>query len=49
MIHISVIELGVTCGLVALVFIIPVIVKRSYANFNKRLKKIETRMDKKDS
>lgn len=47
MLRISFLELGITCGLIALVFIIPVVIKRSYANINKRLKKIEDEVSKK--
>lgn len=47
MIHISVIELGVACGLVVLIFLIPLIVKRSYTRLNKRMKVIEDKLSKK--
>ncbi|MDP1546565.1 MAG: hypothetical protein Q8L87_11125 [Anaerolineales bacterium] len=48
MFRIGIIELGITCGLVALAIIIPLIVTRGYAALNKRLNKIENKMNKKD-
>ena len=47
MFRIGVLELGVTCALVALTIIIPLIITRGYAQINKRLSKIENNMAKK--
>ena len=47
MFHIGVLELGLTCALVALALVIPLIVTRGYARLNKRLKKIEDNLTKK--
>lgn len=47
MIHISVIELGVACGLFLLVILIPLIIKRGYGRLNKRVQKIEEALEKK--
>ncbi|MBL8050633.1 MAG: hypothetical protein JNM46_05370 [Anaerolineales bacterium] len=47
MLRISILELGVTCGLIALVILIPLIITRGYAMLNKRLKKIEDEVSKK--
>jgi hypothetical protein len=41
MFHIGVVELGLTCGLLLLVLIVPVMVGRFYARLDQRLKKIE--------
>ncbi len=41
MFYISVLELTLTCGLILLVLIIPLMVKRFYASMDKRLKNIE--------
>jgi hypothetical protein len=46
MLRISFLELGITCGLIALVIIIPIVIKRGYATINKRLKKIEDEVSK---
>jgi hypothetical protein len=48
MFHISVVELAVTCGLLLLLVIVPVIVARSHARMNQRLKKIERKLGKKN-
>jgi hypothetical protein len=48
MFRIGIVELGITCGLIALAIIIPLIVTRGYAALNRRLRKIEKRMGKKD-
>lgn len=45
--RISVLELGVTCGLIALVIVIPLIITRGYARLNKRLNKMEDKLSKK--
>lgn len=47
MFRIGVLELGVTCALVALAIVIPLIITRGYARINKRLSKIENNMAKK--
>ena len=47
MFRIGVLELGLTCALVALALVIPLIVTRGYARLNKRLKKIEDNLTKK--
>ncbi len=47
MYRIGVLELGLTCALVALAFIIPLIVTRGYARLSKRLKRIEDNLTKK--
>jgi hypothetical protein len=47
MFRIGVLELGLTCALIALAIFIPLIVTRGYARLNKRLKKIEDNLTKK--
>jgi hypothetical protein len=47
MFHISVAELALTCGVILLVLVAPMIVKRAYADMNKRLKNIEKKIEKK--
>jgi len=47
MFRIGVLELGLTCALVALALVIPLIVTRGYARLNKRLKRIEDNLTKK--
>lgn len=47
MFRIGVLELGLTCALVGLAIVIPLIVTRGYARLNKRLKKIEDTLTKK--
>lgn len=47
MLRISLLELGVVCGLIALTIIIPIVIKRGYARINKRLEKIEEEVSKK--
>ncbi len=47
MFRIGVLELGVTCALVALAIVIPLIVTRGYERINKRLNKIENNIAKK--
>lgn len=46
MFRIGIIELGITCGLVALAILIPLIVTRGYAAVNKRLKNLEDKIKK---
>jgi len=45
--RISTLELALTCGLIVLVFFVPVIISRWYAQINKRLNQIEKKIDKK--
>jgi hypothetical protein len=47
MFRIGIIELGVTCALIALAIVIPLLVTRGYAKLNKRIKNIEERVSKK--
>ncbi len=47
MFHVSVLELTLTCGLILLVLVIPIMIKRFYARVDKRLKNIEKKIDKK--
>jgi hypothetical protein len=47
MFHISVVELALTCGVILLLLIAPVIWKRFYANLDRRLKNIEKEIEKK--
>jgi ABC-type transport system involved in cytochrome bd biosynthesis fused ATPase/permease subunit len=48
MFRIGVMELALTCGLLFLVLVIPVIVARYYARVDERLKNIENKIDKKE-
>lgn len=47
MFHIGILETAVTCALVALAIIIPLIVTRGYVRLNKRLRNIEKKLEKK--
>jgi hypothetical protein len=47
MFRISILELAVTCTLLVLAIIIPLIVARGYADLNRRLKDIENKLQKK--
>ncbi len=47
MFRIGVLELVLTCGLLLLVLIIPLIVSGFYVRVDKRLKNIENKIDKK--
>jgi len=47
MFHISVAELALTCGIILLLLILPVMWKRFYADMDKRLKNIEKKIEKK--
>ena len=47
MFRIGIFELGLTCGLLFIVIIIPIIVTRYYARMDKRLKNMENKFDKK--
>ena len=41
MFHISVVELVFTCGIILLVLVVPVILRRFYTQMDKRLKNID--------
>lgn len=47
MFRIGIFELALTCGLIVLVIIIPLIVARYYSRTDRRLKNIEKQLDKK--
>jgi flagellar biosynthesis protein FliR len=47
MIHISVLELVLTCGLILLLLVVPIMFKRFYARMDKRLQDIENKLEKK--
>jgi hypothetical protein len=47
MFRIGIVELGITCGLIALAIIVPWIVTRGYAVLSRRLKDIEEKIAKK--
>ena len=47
MFRIGIVELGITCALVALAFVVPWIVMRGYSSLNDRVKKIDKKIDKK--
>jgi len=47
MFRIGVVELALTCGLLLLVLVIPVMVTRFYARLDQRLKNIEKKIDQK--
>jgi hypothetical protein len=47
MFHISVVELVFTCGVILLILIVPLMLKRFYTQMDKRLKNIENKIDKK--
>jgi F0F1-type ATP synthase membrane subunit b/b' len=47
MFHISVAELALTCGVILLVFILPVLWKRFNTDMDRRLKNIEKKIEKK--
>jgi len=47
MFRIGILEATATCALIALAIIIPLIVARSHARLNKRLKNIENKLEKK--
>jgi hypothetical protein len=46
MFRIGVIELGITCALIALAFVVPLIITRGYARLNKRMKNLEDKITK---
>ena len=47
MFRVGVVELALTCGLILLVLVIPLMLTRFYARMDRRLKDIEKKMDKK--
>jgi F0F1-type ATP synthase membrane subunit b/b' len=47
MFHISVAELALTCGVILLIFILPILWKRFSADMDRRLKNIEKKIEKK--
>ncbi|MDD2923432.1 MAG: hypothetical protein PHQ36_14195 [Anaerolineales bacterium] len=47
MFYISSLELTLTCALIAFLFVAPIIVKRTYAQMDKRLKDVEKKIEKK--
>jgi len=47
MFRIGIFEMVISCGLIFLVLVIPVIVARYYARMEKRLKNIQKKIDKK--
>jgi hypothetical protein len=46
MFYISTLELTLTCALIALLFIAPLMIKRSYAKTDKRLKDVEKKLER---
>jgi hypothetical protein len=48
MIRIGILEFGITCALVALAIVIPLLITRGYARLNKRMKNMEDLLDKKE-
>ena len=47
MFHISVVELVFTCGVILLILVVPLMLRRFYMQMDKRLKNIEKKVDKK--
>jgi len=47
MFHISVAELALTCGVILLIFILPILWKRMSADMDRRLRNIEKKIEKK--
>lgn len=47
MFHVSVVEIAFTCGVVLLVLVVPVMLRRFYTQMDKRLKNIEKKIEKK--
>jgi len=47
MFRIGIIELGITCALIALAIIIPLVISRGYASLNRRLNDLENKLEKK--
>jgi len=48
MFRIGVVELAFSCGLLLLILILPIMVKRYYARLDQRLKNIENKIDQKN-
>jgi len=47
MFHISVVELVFTCGVILLILVVPLMLRRFYMQMDKRMKNIEKKVDKK--
>jgi hypothetical protein len=47
MFHISAVELAFTCGVILLLLVLPVMLRRFFAQMDKRLKNIEKKIDNK--
>jgi hypothetical protein len=47
MFHVSVVELAFTCGIILLLLVVPVMLRRFYIQIDKRLKNIEKNIEKK--
>jgi hypothetical protein len=47
MFHVSVVELAFTCGVILLLLVLPVMLRRFFAQMDKRLKNIEKKIDNK--
>ncbi len=47
MFRIGILEAGITCAIIALAIIIPIVIARGYSHLNKRLKNIENKIEKK--
>jgi hypothetical protein len=47
MFRIGLLESGITCAIVALILVVPLIISRGYTRLNKRLQDIENKLDKK--
>ena len=47
MFHVSVVELAFTCGIILLLLVIPVMLRRFYVRIDKRLKNIEKKIENK--
>lgn len=47
MIRIGVLELGITCALIALAIVIPLVLARASASLNKRIRDLEDKLTKK--
>ena len=46
MFRIGIFELGLTCGLLFIIILVPIIVTRYHARMDQRLKNIENKIDK---
>lgn len=47
MFRIGIFELGITCALISLAIVIPLLITRGYARLNKRINKLEDKVSKK--